>query len=223
MGGKGGSGNVWWVNLRERDNSEVLGMDGRVVFNGYLTNRMGRLGLVWTGSGQGRVAESYSANLGVVSCGPVSTRFSHEIAIKKLLSRASFDLHAYIIGGKGTNCTAAMCCRAIQCAQQEFQFVPITHTFIIWNKCGKCPICVGCSCLILTAALSRPPPHKNLIQFIDAISRGYRVTGPCRFYLFLWSQSPCCWWARCFQRCCHDRPSLEPVASPLAIQFHAPL
>jgi len=31
----------WWGNLRERDHLEDLGLDGRIILNGSLINRMG--------------------------------------------------------------------------------------------------------------------------------------------------------------------------------------
>ena len=83
-------------------------------------------------------------------------------------------VHIFSIG-KGTNCTAALCCGVLQCAQHEFQFVPITGIFIIWHKCGKCPTCVG------GAAVRLPPPpllapHPHIISS-NLLTRFHEDTG----------------------------------------------
>jgi hypothetical protein len=41
LGDRGDSTRFWWGNLRERGHLEDLGLDGRIILNGPLINRMG--------------------------------------------------------------------------------------------------------------------------------------------------------------------------------------
>jgi hypothetical protein len=49
----------WSENLKGRDHSEHIGIDGKIILERILGNRFGRHGLDASGSGQGPVVGSY--------------------------------------------------------------------------------------------------------------------------------------------------------------------